>query len=98
MKRNDYGVAEHWMLRQNGIFNKSMSWEDNDYPFPIVTFPSSFIEKADDADSFVISYGVDDCYNRSIVIPKEKVEMLLTPNIMLQKKSFYTSGGVATLA
>ena len=96
MKPSDIGVTEHWMSHQSGIFNSSMSWEENNYACPGVTFASSFIEKADDTGSFVMSYGVNDCYSRSIVIPKEKVEMLLTPSTMFQNKSFYASA-VTTL-
>ena len=28
----------------------------------------------------IITYGVDDCYSRSIVVPKKKIEILLLGN------------------
>lgn len=44
---------------------------------PHITFASGIVEYSADKDYVVISYGVNDCYSRSMVVPKTKILELL---------------------
>ncbi len=77
MKVSDNGVADHWMSQQIGVFNQTMSVLNQTYNCPVITFASSMVPLVGDDGKVIVSYGVNDCYSRSIVIPKEKIRMLL---------------------
>lgn len=49
---------------------------------PLITFATGMIEMiGHGGNNVIITYGVDDCYSRSIVAPKKKIEMLLLGSI-----------------
>ncbi len=83
MKATDRNLGTHWMSHQDGIFNASMHVLNETYSCPQMTFVSSFMEKVDDPNILVISYGVNDCFSRSILVPKEKIQILLQPEAFL---------------
>jgi len=37
-------------------------------------------ERKPSNDYIIISYGVDDCYSRSIIVHKKKIELLMFPS------------------
>mmetsp|Transcript_17112 Transcript_17112/g.22211 ORF Transcript_17112/g.22211 Transcript_17112/m.22211 type:complete len:646 (-) Transcript_17112:105-2042(-) len=47
------------------------------YDCPVVTFATSLVEYQADPNYVVISYGVNDCYSRSIVVSKERIREFL---------------------
>ena len=50
------------------------------YDCPHVTFPSGITEFQRDKEFVVISYGISDCYARSIVVSKSRIREYLDVN------------------
>jgi hypothetical protein len=42
-----------------------------------IAFANGLTEKIGDSKNVILSYGVNDCYSRSIVVSKKKIEMIL---------------------
>ena len=78
MQEYDVGYENHWMSsKSQELENLSMNVYEDRYDCPPVTFASGITEKVGNSDLAIISYGVNDCYSRSITIPKWKIEYLL---------------------
>lgn len=72
--KNDKNAGEMVSLAQNpGKLNDNITW----YDCPHVTFASGITEYQKDKEYVIISYGVSDCYSRSIVVPKRRIIELL---------------------
>jgi hypothetical protein len=50
------------------------------YDCPHVTFASGLVDYQADTNYAVLSYGVNDCYSRSIVISKKRIVAFLNLN------------------
>jgi len=69
----------HWLSRARHTFKpRQTRIGRSDYDCPEVTFASGITNLVGHGDDYVVvSYGVDDCYSRSIVVRKARIEMLL---------------------
>ena len=85
MKATDLKSMEHWLSWADHSFlarRTKIGQHENihNYDCPEVTFATGISNKIGQDDNYiVISYGVDDCYSRSIIVHKEKIEMMLFP-------------------
>ncbi len=77
LQSSDVGYDSHWMSKREG-HGKDMDVKGERYDCPKVTFVTGITDMIHDRDSFVISYGVKDCYSRSIIVPKKKISILLS--------------------
>jgi len=77
LQSSDVGYDDHWMSKRDE-HGKDMDVKGETYSCPKITFVTGITEMIHDQDNFVISYGVKDCYSRSIIVPKEKVRILLS--------------------
>ncbi len=59
---------------------KNLTIGNESYDCPKITFASGLVEYQADPNYVVLSYGVDDCYSRSIVISKERIREFLNLN------------------
>ncbi len=81
MHEEDVGYDAQWISKRP-IENRTapILLLDKNYRCPIITFASGLTEMiGHDGEYVIISYGVNDCYSRSLVVPKKKIEMLLMP-------------------
>jgi hypothetical protein len=79
MNKNDIGYSAQWISARPSI-NNALPILINSEKFrcPPITFAFGLTEMiGHDGNNLIISYGVNDCYSRSLVVPKKKVEMLL---------------------
>jgi len=79
MNENDIGYSAQW-ISARPIKNRTapILIKSENYRCPIITFASGMNEMiGHKGENVIISYGVNDCYSRSIVVPKKKIEMLL---------------------
>ena len=81
MNSKDIGYDDHWMS-QRSIDAESdlarMNVKGETYNCPKVTFATGINEMLDSRSNIIISYGVGDCYSRSIVVSKQKIQILLS--------------------
>ncbi len=78
IKPSDNGSSRHWVSQQSReLFGNTMVVRNETYSCPKVSFPSGITEMVGSADNVILSYGVSDCYSRSIIIGKEKIRLLL---------------------
>ncbi len=81
MKSSDIGYEDHWMSERLIDPESDLARLDvmgETYNCPKVAFASGINEMVDSRDNIIISYGVGDCYSRSIVVPKQKIQILLS--------------------
>lgn len=78
MKQSDVGHSAHWISKRDGVFDESIALKGETYKCPKVTFASGLSEMVGNFGNVIISYGVNDCYSRSIIVSKEKIKMLLS--------------------
>ena len=57
--------------------NRKLFLRDETFECPEITFVSGFIEKANDESKAIISYGVNDCLPKMVVVDKSEIERLL---------------------
>jgi hypothetical protein len=82
MRGDDVGYSSQWISeRPTDNRTAPIRIKGQHYRCPIITFASSMVEKiGNGGNDVIITYGVDDCYSRSIVVPKKKIEILLLGN------------------
>ena len=85
MKVTDLNVEKHWLSRAHHSFTPRRTtigrYQNTGVcSCPELTFASGISNKIGNYDYFTVSYGVDDCYSRSIVIHKDKIELMLFPS------------------
>ena len=83
MHEEDVGYDAQWISKRD-YENRTapILISDANYRCPIITFASGLTEMVGhDGEYVIITYGVNDCYSRSLVIPKKKIEMLLLTGI-----------------
>mmetsp|Transcript_5615 Transcript_5615/g.8523 ORF Transcript_5615/g.8523 Transcript_5615/m.8523 type:complete len:714 (-) Transcript_5615:635-2776(-) len=81
MKSEDIGYDDHWMSQRVIDVESELAQmivKGETYNCPKVTFASGINEMIDSRSNIIISYGVGDCYSRSIVVSKKKIEILLS--------------------
>jgi hypothetical protein len=83
MHENDAGHSAQW-ISERPIDNRTtpILVMGEYFRCPVITFASGMTEMIGDGNNAIITYGVNDCYSRSIVVPKKKIEMLLSGKIM----------------
>lgn len=63
--------------RETQIFDSpkgnNLTISTESYNYPKITFGSGLVEYQVDPNYIMLSYGVNDCYSRSIVISKERI-------------------------
>lgn len=59
--------------------NIKMRIDNRTYECPRIHFVSGFVQKYNDEQSTLISYGINDCYPRIVEVPKERILRLLYP-------------------
>lgn len=59
------------------VHDRKLFLRDEIFECPEITFVSGFIEKADDESKAIISYGVNDCLPKIVVVDKSEIERLL---------------------
>ena len=78
------GKKEHDLNAEDQIFSfpdkSRLNVTNALYDCPHVTFASGLVEYQADANYVVISYGISDCYSRSIVVSKDRIREFLTVN------------------
>ena len=82
MKMTDLNVEKHWLSRAQHSFTSrrtKIGKYQIIYDCPELTFASGISNKIGNDDYAMVTYGVDDCYSRSIVIHKDKIELMLFP-------------------
>ena len=79
MDERDSGYSSQWISgRPTDNRTAPILVMDKNYRCPIISFASGMTEMiGHDGKNVIITYGVNDCYSRSIVVPKKKIEMLL---------------------
>ena len=80
MLENDIGFASQWISRRISSNRTAPSFIQKVglSNCPKITFVSGITEMiGHDGENIIISYGVNDCYSRSLIVPKKKIEMLL---------------------
>lgn len=75
MKDTDVGYSDHWASELPKA--PSMTVKEISYSCPKVTFASGISEMVGDWNKVLISYGVNDCYSRTIALSKDKIVMML---------------------
>merc|ERR1712232_228550 len=78
MDEKDIGYSAQW-TSERPVDNRTapiMIMAKN-YRCPVITFASGMTEMVGNENNVIITYGANDCYSRSIVVPKKKIEMLL---------------------
>ena len=84
-RESDLNSMDHWLSSTAHSFQKRMTKIIQDenvdiYDCPELTFATGISNKIGHDDKYIIiSYGVDDCYSRSMVVHKDKIEMMLFP-------------------
>lgn len=72
MKQSDLNSEKHWLSWAQHTFNPrqaKIGEDENVYDCPELTFASGITNMIGHRDNYVIiSYGVDDCYSRSIML------------------------------
>lgn len=59
---------------------------------PSIHFVTGMTEKADDPSKIIISYGINDCISRFVVLDKEHIyRLLFHPNELLNYTTYYSS-------
>eukprot|EP00815_Leptocylindrus_aporus_P009352 CAMPEP_0116061348 /NCGR_PEP_ID=MMETSP0322-20121206/7029_1 /TAXON_ID=163516 /ORGANISM="Leptocylindrus danicus var. apora, Strain B651" /LENGTH=637 /DNA_ID=CAMNT_0003546285 /DNA_START=79 /DNA_END=1992 /DNA_ORIENTATION=- len=79
MNEDDIGYSAQWISRRP-VSNRTFPIliDGDHFRCPIIAFPMGMTEMIGyNASNVIITYGVNDCYSRSIVVPKRKIEMLL---------------------
>lgn len=79
MHEEDIGYSTHW-ISERPVENRTAPIKilNETYSCPITTFIVGFTEMiGSGGKDTIITYGVNDCYSRSIIVPKKKIEMLL---------------------
>ena len=75
------GMAEHDVNAETQIFpipaTQKLVIQNATYDCPKVTFASGLAHYQSDPNYAIISYGVNDCYSRSIIISKDRIRELL---------------------
>ncbi len=79
MGKDDIGYSAQWISDRAHVVNVLPILINSErYRCPPITFAVGLTEMiGHDGNNLIISYGVNDCYSRSLVVPKKKVEMLL---------------------
>jgi hypothetical protein len=79
MATTDRDSKHHWISSQDGAFKPQHTRIGLQlYNCPKVTFATGITNMIGHGDNYIIiSYGVDDCYSRSIIVHKKKIEMLM---------------------
>ena len=89
------GMKEHDLNAEDQIFShvekSRLNVTNALYDCPHITFASGIVEYQADSNYVVISYGVSDCYSRSIVVSKDRIREFLTVN---KSKSLASDMGV----
>jgi len=81
MKSTDIGYDDHWMSQRSIDVESDltrMKVKGETYNCPKVAFATGINEMLDSRSNIIISYGVGDCYSRSIVVSKQKIQILLS--------------------
>lgn len=83
MHESDVGHSEQW-ISERPIDNRTapILVLGDYFRCPIITFASGMTEMIGNGHNAIITYGVNDCYSRSIIVPKKKIEMLLLGEIV----------------
>lgn len=79
MDESDSGYSAQW-ISQRPIANRTepVLIMRKDVRCPRITFATGMTEMIGNGGmDVIITYGVDDCYSRSIIVPKNKIKMLL---------------------
>ena len=79
MHEKDVGYSAQW-ISERPKDNRTAPILINNETFrcPIISFASGMIEMiGHNGNNIIITYGVNDCYSRSILVPKKKIELLL---------------------
>lgn len=79
MSEHDSGFTKQW-ISERPKHNRTapILIGGEKYRCPIISFASGMTDMiGHGGKNVIITYGVDDCYSRSIVVPKRKIEMLL---------------------
>jgi len=79
MLETDDGYSAQW-VSERAMTNRTapIMVHDEEIRCPLITFASGMTEMIGrDGNNVIITYGVDDCYSRSIIVPKKKIELLL---------------------
>eukprot|EP00594_Rhizosolenia_setigera_P015639 CAMPEP_0178963536 /NCGR_PEP_ID=MMETSP0789-20121207/15091_1 /TAXON_ID=3005 /ORGANISM="Rhizosolenia setigera, Strain CCMP 1694" /LENGTH=234 /DNA_ID=CAMNT_0020648041 /DNA_START=189 /DNA_END=893 /DNA_ORIENTATION=+ len=78
MNDHDVGYHKQWISKRP-VENRTapILIMNQTYSCPVITFATGMTEMIGDEKNVIITYGVNDCYSRSIVVPKKKIEMLL---------------------
>ena len=76
MKCTDKGYSNHWVSNNQFEFSSQLRVQKKTYNCPKITFPTGIAEMVGEKDQVIISYGVNDCYSRSIIVPTGKIKML----------------------
>eukprot|EP00980_Cylindrotheca_fusiformis_P006202 scaffold1327_cov124-Cylindrotheca_fusiformis.AAC.6 len=78
----DRDSTHHWISQRHDIFKpKQTTIGSKNYDCPSITFATGITNMIGHGDNYIIiSYGVNDCYSRSIMVHKKKIEMLLFPD------------------
>ncbi len=100
MSENDIGYAEQWIserpvsnrtapiIIETNTKSNSANTNTNthgSFRCPMITFATGLNEMIGyNGENVVITYGVDDCYSRSLIVPKKKIEMLLLGKLELK--------------
>jgi hypothetical protein len=84
MATTDTDSKHLWMSSQDGAFKPRVSRIGYQlYNCPQITFATGITNMIGHGDNYIIiSYGVDDCYSRSIIVHKKKIQMLLFPDFL----------------
>ncbi|CAJ1953597.1 unnamed protein product [Cylindrotheca closterium] len=79
MLETDGDVQNHWLSKKEGSFDKRHTEMGGPtYDCPDITFASGITNLIGHGNDYIIiSYGVDDCYSRSIIVHKKKIELLM---------------------
>jgi hypothetical protein len=79
MTIEDRDITHHWISGQDNAFKpRQASIGGQGYDCPKVTFATGITNMIGHGDNYIIiSYGIDDCYSRSIIVHKKKIEMLM---------------------
>eukprot|EP00980_Cylindrotheca_fusiformis_P021806 scaffold8642_cov105-Cylindrotheca_fusiformis.AAC.2 len=84
MTSEDVDVKNHWMSSQKGAFGRNKEKLGKKlYDCPEITFASGMANMiGHEGNYIIISYGIGDCYARSIFVHKRKIEMLMFPEFL----------------
>jgi hypothetical protein len=78
---NTLPASEGGRFNPHNVLTRNRKLQQNGITFdcPQMAFVSSFTRKANDAESVVIGYGLNDCTGRLVEVTKEEVVRLLFP-------------------